>query len=84
MLARYVLSSCVCRYVSVSVCVSVCHTTVHVLYPLALLTAVRIFSVYFGSSVVTVYTDHSPLQFLECMAPHNAKLLSRNAPLRCV
>ena len=42
---------------------------------LALLTAVRTFSVYFGSSVVTVYTDHSPLQFLERMAPHNAKLL---------
>jgi len=42
---------------------------------LALLTAVRTFSVYFGSSVVTVYTVHSPLQFLECMAPHNAKLL---------
>ena len=42
---------------------------------LALLIAVRTFSVYFGSAVVTVYTDHSPLQFLEHMAPHNAKLL---------
>jgi hypothetical protein len=42
---------------------------------LALVTAVRLFSVYFGSAPVKVYTDHSPLQFLERMAPHNAKLL---------
>jgi hypothetical protein len=42
---------------------------------LALLTAVRTCSVYFGSEAVKVYTDHSPLQFLERMAPHNAKLL---------
>jgi len=42
---------------------------------LALLIAVRTFNVYFGSTVVTMYTDHSPLQFLERMAPHNAKLL---------
>lgn len=42
---------------------------------LALLIAVRSFSVYFGSAPVKVFTDHSPLQFLERMAPHNAKLL---------
>jgi len=30
-------------------------------------------SVYFGSMVVTVYMDHSLLQFLKRMAPHNAK-----------
>jgi hypothetical protein len=42
---------------------------------LALLVAVRAFSVYFGSAPIKVYTDHSPLQFLERMAPHNAKLL---------
>ena len=42
---------------------------------LALLIAVRTFSVYFGSTVVTAYTDYSPLQFLERMAPHNAKRL---------
>ena len=42
---------------------------------LALLTAVRACSVYFGSSPVVVYTDHSPLQFLETMANHNQKLL---------
>src|SRR6218665_2698265 len=42
---------------------------------LALLTAVWACSVYFGSSPVFVYTDHSPLQFLETMANHNQKLL---------
>ena len=42
---------------------------------LALLIAVRAFSVYFGFSQVKVYRDHSPLQFLNRMAPHNAKLL---------
>ena len=42
---------------------------------LALLIAVRTFSIYFGSTPVKVYTDHSPLQFLNRMAPHNAKLL---------
>ena len=41
----------------------------------ALVTAVRAASVYFGSSVVKVYADHSPLQFLNTMAPHNAKFL---------
>jgi len=42
---------------------------------LALLTAVRTFSVYFGSAKTIVYSDHSPLQFLDRMAPHNQKLL---------
>ena len=41
----------------------------------ALLSAVRIFNVYFGSHPVTVYTDHSPLQFLRNMSNHNQKLL---------
>jgi hypothetical protein len=42
---------------------------------LALLTAVRSFSVYFGSAPVIVYTDHSPLVFLDRMANRNQKLL---------
>ena len=41
----------------------------------ALILAVRTFSVYFGSHPVTVYTDHSPLQFLKSMANYNQKLL---------
>ena len=42
---------------------------------LALIHCVRTFSVYFGSTVVKVYTDHSPLQFVQKMANHNQKLL---------
>jgi len=42
---------------------------------LSLVLAVRAFSVYFGSEVVTVYTDHNPLVFLNRMANHNQKLL---------
>jgi RNase H-like domain found in reverse transcriptase len=42
---------------------------------LALVLAVRAFSVYFGSSPVIVYTDHSPLQFINSMANSNQKLL---------
>ena len=42
---------------------------------LALLLAVRAFSVYFGSTPVRVYTDHNPLVFLHRMANHNQKLL---------
>jgi len=42
---------------------------------LALSTTVRTFSVYFGSTKTIVYSDHSPLQFLDRMAPHNQKLL---------
>ena len=41
----------------------------------ALVTATRTFSVYFGSQPVTVYTDHSPLQFIQKMANYNQKLL---------
>ena len=41
----------------------------------ALLTAVRAFSIYCGSGKTTVYSDHSPLQFLDRMASHNQKLL---------
>ena len=42
---------------------------------LALILATRTFSVYLDSHKVTVYTDHSPLQFLHRMANHNQKLL---------
>ena len=42
---------------------------------LALLLATRNFSVYFGTQPVTVYTDHSPLQFLKNMSNYNQKLL---------
>jgi hypothetical protein len=42
---------------------------------LALVKAVRVFSVYFGSANVVVYTDHNPLTFLHNMRNHNAKLL---------
>jgi len=35
----------------------------------------RVFSVYFGSSFIKVYTDHNPLIFLQRTAPHNQKLL---------
>jgi len=40
-----------------------------------LLTAVRAFSVYFGSTPAVVYTDYSPLQFLQRMPNFNQKLL---------
>ena len=42
---------------------------------LALILATRTFSVYLDSKVVTVFSDHSPLQFLHKMANHNQKLL---------
>jgi hypothetical protein len=42
---------------------------------LALILAVRVFSVYFGTQPVIVYSDHSPLQFLNKMANCNQKLL---------
>ncbi len=42
---------------------------------LGLILAVRAFSVYFGSTPVTVFTDHSPLVFINRMANHNQKLL---------
>ena len=44
---------------------------------LALVLAVRLFSGYFGTQTVKVYTDHSPLQFIQRMANHNQKLLLR-------
>lgn len=49
---------------------------------LALLLSVRAFSVYFGSTPVTVYTDHSPLQFLQRMSSVNQKLLRWNLELQ--
>ena len=39
------------------------------------LTAVKWFSVYFGSSKVCVYTDHNPLIYLDKMSTANQKLL---------
>jgi len=42
---------------------------------LGLVLAVRMFSVYFGTQPVKVFTDHSPLQFIQRMANHNQKLL---------
>jgi len=42
---------------------------------LFLVLSVRVFNVYFGSSAIKVYTDHNPLTFLQCMAPHNQQLL---------
>ena len=42
---------------------------------LALILATGTFSVYLDSNVVTVFSDHSPLQFLHKMAYHNQKLL---------
>jgi len=47
-----------------------------------LLFATRALSVYFGSSPVTVYTDHSPLQFLQGMSNYNQKLLRWNLELQ--
>ena len=41
----------------------------------ALISAVRVFNIYFGTHPVTVYSDHSPLQFLKKMSNHNQKLL---------
>jgi hypothetical protein len=49
---------------------------------LALILGVRAFSVYFGSSPVDVYTDHSPLQFLQRMSSVNQKLLRWNLELQ--
>lgn len=49
---------------------------------LALLLSVRAFSVYFGSTPVNVFTDHSPLQFLQRMSHVNQKLLRWNLELQ--
>lgn len=40
-----------------------------------LIMAARVFRVYFGSHPITVYTDHSPLQFINNMCNYNNKLL---------
>lgn len=42
---------------------------------LALVSAVRTFSVYFGTQKTVIYSDHSPLMFIHKMGRHNAKLL---------
>ena len=42
---------------------------------LTLLSATRACSLYFGTQPVTVYIDHSPIQFLHKMANYNQKLL---------
>ena len=42
---------------------------------LALVLSVRVFSPYFGAQPVPVYTDHSPLQFVQRMSNYNQKLL---------
>ena len=42
---------------------------------LSLVVAVKAFSVYFGSAPVVVYTDHSPLRFINSMRNSNQKLL---------
>jgi len=47
-----------------------------------LLFATRTCSVYFGTSSVVVYTDHSPLQFLQRMSNCNQKLLCWNHELQ--
>jgi hypothetical protein len=49
---------------------------------LALILGVRAFSVYFGSSPVDLYTDHSPLQFLQRMSAVSQKLLRWNLELQ--
>src|SRR6218665_2212698 len=41
---------------------------------LALVTAVRAFSVYFLSSMVTIYTHHCPLKYIQTMQNKNQKL----------
>lgn len=41
---------------------------------LALITAIRAFSVYYGSQLVNVYTDHRPLEYINQMKTHIAKL----------
>jgi len=47
-----------------------------------LLFATRACSVYFGTSPVVVFTDHSPLQFLQRMSNCNQKLLRWNLELQ--
>ena len=47
-----------------------------------LLFATRALSVYFGSAPVLIYSDHSPLQFLQRMSNYNQKLLRWNTTSR--
>jgi hypothetical protein len=49
---------------------------------LALIFGVIAFSIYFGSSPVNVYTEHSPLQFLQRMSNVNHKHLRWNLELQ--
>ena len=42
---------------------------------LALVVSVKAFSPYFGAAPVTVWTDHSPLRYIESMSKQNAKLM---------
>ena len=42
---------------------------------LALVTSVKAFSPYYGAAPVTVWTDHSPLRYIETMSNQNAKLI---------
>jgi len=49
---------------------------------LSLVLAVRAFSMYFGSKVVIVYTDHNPLNILHRIANHNQKLLGWSLDLQ--
>ena len=49
---------------------------------IALILATHTFFVYLDSKTVTVYSDHSPLQFLHRMANHNHKLLRRALELQ--
>ena len=41
---------------------------------LALITTVRAFSVYFGPQLVTIYTDHRPLELIQKKKSHNSEL----------
>ena len=42
---------------------------------LTLVTSVKAFSPYFGAAPVTVWTDHSPLRYIDSMTNSNAKLM---------
>ena len=45
---------------------------------LALIWAIQIFQVYFGSNLVTVYTDHNPLVFINKSKGTNQRVLRWN------
>ena len=42
---------------------------------LALVTSVNAYSPYFGAAPVTVWTDHSPLRYIDSMSYSHAKLM---------